>query len=74
MPELYLASAWLACGFVFWVSCSLHSGWPSRWHGQSSRELGWDEVLLIYLPVCMIGGPLWWCALLYVRASRAIRG
>lgn len=58
--EIALAAAWLVSGIWFWFSGMIWTGWPDRWHVDSSRQFGWDEALFMYLPVCVIAGPIFW--------------
>ena len=64
---LWVAVFWAAVGGSFWFDCNHHNGWPARWRARNPRETGWNEALLIWLPVCMAGGPLWWVVFLAFR-------
>lgn len=66
-PE-WLLVLWLVAGLAFWLDVIRRTGMPRRWK-RSRRDVGWAETLGIDLPTCLVGGPLWWCALLYRRLS-----
>jgi hypothetical protein len=57
---------WAIFGLSFWVACFLFNGTPRRWKS-IPRDTGWDEAIFIYIPICVVGGPLWWVALVWLR-------
>jgi hypothetical protein len=63
------ASAWAGIGLGLWLAALQHNGWPKRWRSEW-REEGWCRALVIYLPLCFIGGPIWWVAMYFARRAR----
>lgn len=64
-----IATAWGALGLSFWIGMTLYNGAPSRW-GSRPREDGWDALVLFYLPISLLGGPLMWLPFWWARRSR----
>lgn len=60
---------WGFIGLIFWVSMLWYNGLPTQWKSVG-RVDGWDEQLVVWLPLSIMGGPLWWLALIAVRNSR----
>jgi hypothetical protein len=48
---------WALSGFAFWMDGFRVSGRPERW----------AECVFVHLPASLIGGPLWWVALVVFR-------
>lgn len=71
-PIAYAVTAsWILAGALFWLGALRHSGAPTHWRARHSRDDGWAGWLFALLPVCLIGGPIWWLALVCYRAVRA---
>lgn len=57
---------WAAAGFAFWVDANRFSGWPIRWRSVP-RMGGWGETIFLWLPLSLVGGPIWWLIMGVVR-------
>lgn len=55
-------STWFLCGVAFWIEAMRYDGVPTKWRSYSDRYPGWAYWLFTTLPICLIGGPLWWIA------------
>ena len=58
------AILWVLSGLAYIPFIRWKRGWPTVWKQRHSLEDGWREVVLVEVPVCVIGGPLWWCGYL----------
>lgn len=69
MSALQVVCVWWAiCGLAFWLDTLRFNGLPQRWRNKNpSRELDWSETIFFYLPVSLVGGPLWWVAMVFYR-------
>lgn len=61
--------AWVASGFGFWIGCLVHNGAPQRWRSHP-RTVGWDSLLLFYLPLSIGAGPIAWVVLAWARWAK----
>ena len=71
---LIFVTSWALAGTTFWFACYRFNGWPTRWRARHSRDTGWNEALGIYLPVFLVGGPLWWIAFVTYRGYLRLLG
>lgn len=62
-------TTWACSGVLFWIAL-LNSITPTGWSPPSSRETGWATLLFFYLPLCLLGGPLWWALFAICRLSK----
>lgn len=67
-----IAALWIVAGGAFFIAIGQHSGWPERWSAAASREVGWSDLLFVYLPFCLVGGPLWWIAFVIYRVATRV--
>ena len=63
---LELAIVWGFLGLAFWWALIVYNGFPNRWKS-NSRYAGWDDYIQIWLPLSIIGGPVWWLVFGAVR-------
>jgi hypothetical protein len=64
-------AAWVAVGIGHWAYAVNYVGAPHRWKSQG-RDEGWDVLILVYLPLSVILGPLG-IGLLYIARRNAAR-
>ena len=66
----YYVLVWLAFGLAFWLDFHRFNDWPRYWRARNAIEEGWREEILVVIPKAIVGGPLWWIALLLYRTIR----
>lgn len=70
--EISASLAWMLTGAVFWFEAQRSNGFPKRWRPRHVRESGWRDEILVTLPICLVGGPFWWIALLISRTMQKL--
>ncbi|MDO8534557.1 MAG: hypothetical protein Q7S17_07440 [Xanthobacteraceae bacterium] len=64
---LYAGMIWVAFGLGFWIDYQRYYGWPRRWRARHNREEGWRDAMFVSIPFSIVGGPIWWIALMAMR-------